>query len=54
VGSPDGPVPSPVLLAVGLTPLVTVGAQAFYTGQSRLYIGQSGGLFSTVPPGTSH
>jgi hypothetical protein len=36
----------PLRLAVGLTPQTTVGAQAFYTGQS-------GGLLSTVPPRTS-
>jgi hypothetical protein len=42
-----------VLLAVGLTPQVTVGAHAFYTGQSGIHTGQSGGLFSTVPPRTS-
>jgi hypothetical protein len=39
--------PCPVRLAVGLTPQVTVGAQDFYTGRSD-------GLFSIVPPGTSH
>jgi hypothetical protein len=50
VGSPD----SPVCLAVGLTPQVTVGAQAFHIKQSGLHTGQSGGIFSTVPPGTSH
>ena len=33
-------------LAVGLTPQTTVGTQVFYTGQS-------GGLLSTVQPGTS-
>jgi hypothetical protein len=54
--TPESPVRSldgPVLLAVGLSQQVTVGAQAFYTGQSKLHIGQSGGLFSTVPPRTS-
>jgi hypothetical protein len=45
--------PCPVLLAIGLTPLVTVGAQAFYTGQSELHTGQFGGLMSTMPPRTS-
>jgi hypothetical protein len=45
--------PCPVRLAVGLTPQVTVGAQAFHTGQSGLHTRQFGGLFSTVPPGTS-
>jgi hypothetical protein len=45
--------PVPVRLAVGLTPQVTVGAQAFYTGYSGRHIGQSGGLLSTVPPRTS-
>jgi hypothetical protein len=35
-----------VRLVVALTPQTTVGAQAFHTGQS-------GGLLSTVPPGTS-
>jgi hypothetical protein len=48
-GTPD----SLVRLAIGLTPQVTVGAQAFYTGHSRHHVGQSGGLLSTVPPGTS-
>jgi hypothetical protein len=43
----------PVRLAVGLTPQATVGAHAFYTGHSGLHTGQSGGLLSTVPPGTS-
>jgi hypothetical protein len=43
----------PVRLAVGLTPQTTVGAQAFYTGHSGCHIGHSGGLLSTVPPGTS-
>jgi hypothetical protein len=43
----------PVRLVVGLTPQTTVGAQAFYTGHSRCHTGQSGGLLSTVPPGTS-
>jgi hypothetical protein len=41
-------------LAVGLTPQVTVGAHDFYTGHSGLHTGQSGGLISIVPPGTSH
>jgi hypothetical protein len=45
--------PCPVRLIVGLTPQVTVGAQAFQSGQFGLHTGQSGGLFSTVPPGTS-
>jgi hypothetical protein len=53
VGSPDGPVPCPVLLAVGLSQQVTVGAHVFYTGQSELHTGQSSGLFSIVPPWTS-
>jgi hypothetical protein len=43
-----------VRLAIGLTLQVTVGAQAFYTGQSGLHTRQSDGLFSTVPPRTSH
>jgi hypothetical protein len=43
----------PVRLALGLTSQQTVGAQAFYTGHSRCHTGQSGGLLSTVPPGTS-
>jgi hypothetical protein len=43
----------PVRLVVGLTPQTTVGAQAFYTGHSGFHTGQSGGLLSTVPPGTS-
>jgi hypothetical protein len=43
----------PVRLAVGLTPQTTIGAQAFYTGHSRLHTGQSGALLSTVPPRTS-
>jgi hypothetical protein len=45
--------PCPVLLAVELSQQVTVGAQAFYTRQSKLLTGQSDGLFSTVPPRTS-
>jgi hypothetical protein len=45
--------PYPVRLAVGLTLQVTVGAQAFYTRQSGLHTGKSGGLLSVVPPGTS-
>ena len=40
-------------LAVGLTLQATVGAQAFYTGHSRCHTGQSSGLLSIVPPGTS-
>jgi hypothetical protein len=32
---------------------VTIGAQAFCTGQSRLHIEQFGDLFSIVPPRTS-
>ena len=32
---------------------MTVGAEAFYTERSGLHTGQSGGLFLTVPPGTS-
>jgi hypothetical protein len=36
--------PCPVRLAVSLSQQVTVGAQAFHTGQSGLHIGQSGGL----------
>jgi hypothetical protein len=44
---------SSVRLAIGLTPQATIGVQAFYTGQSRLYTAQSGGLLSTVPPKTS-
>jgi hypothetical protein len=44
----------PVRLAVGLTPQATIGAQAFYTGHSGCHTGQSDGLLSTVPPGTSH
>jgi hypothetical protein len=43
----------PVRLAVGLTPQNTVGAQDFYTGHSRCHTKHSGGLLSTVPPGTS-
>jgi hypothetical protein len=42
-----------VRLAVGLTLQSTVGTQAFYTGHSRCHTGQSGGLLSTVPLGTS-
>jgi hypothetical protein len=45
--------PCSVRLAVGLTPQVTVGAQDFYTEQSGLHTGQSGGLLSTEPPRTS-
>jgi hypothetical protein len=37
----------PVRLAISLTLQSTVGTHAFYTGQS-------GGLLSIVPPGTSH
>jgi hypothetical protein len=48
-GAPD----SPVRLAVGLTPQVTVGAARFYTGQSVCHTGQSGGFSPLVPPGTS-
>jgi hypothetical protein len=44
----------PVSLAVGLTPQTTVGVQAFYTGHSGCHIGQSGGILSTLLPGTSH
>jgi hypothetical protein len=40
-------------LVIGLTPQATVGAHAFYTGHSELHTGQSGGLLSIVPPGTS-
>jgi hypothetical protein len=36
-----------------LTPQVTVGAQAFYTGHSGHHTGQFGGLLSIVPPRTS-
>jgi hypothetical protein len=43
----------PVCQVVGLTPQTTVGAQAFYIGHSGCYTRQSGGLLSTVPPGTS-
>jgi hypothetical protein len=43
----------PVRLAVGLTLQPTVGTHAFYTKHSGLHTGQSGGLLSTVPPGTS-
>jgi hypothetical protein len=43
-----------VRLAVDLTPQATVGTQAFYTGHFGCHTGQSGGLLSTVPPGTSH
>jgi hypothetical protein len=42
-----------VRLAIGLTLQPTFGTQAFYTGHSGLHIGQSSGLLSTVPPGTS-
>jgi hypothetical protein len=42
-----------VCLTVGLTPQATVGVQAFYTVHSGLHTEQSGGLLSTVPPGTS-
>jgi hypothetical protein len=31
---------------------VTVGTHVFYTGHSGRHIGQSGGLLSTMPPGT--
>jgi hypothetical protein len=41
-----------VCIAVGLTLQPSVGMEAFYTGHSRCYTGQSGGLLSTVPPGT--
>jgi hypothetical protein len=40
-------------LAIGLTLQPTVGVQAFYTGHSGCHTGQSSGLLSTVPPGTS-
>jgi hypothetical protein len=40
-------------LAIGLTPQVTVGVHAFYTGHFGRHTGHSGGLLSTVPPGTS-
>jgi hypothetical protein len=43
-----------VRLVVGLTPQTTVGVQAFYTGHSGCHTGQSDGLLSTVPLGTSH
>jgi hypothetical protein len=43
-----------VRLAVGLTQQATVGAQAFYTEHSACNTEQSGGLLSTVPPGTCH
>jgi hypothetical protein len=43
----------PVRLVVGLTLQPTVGAQTFYTEHSGCHTGQSGGLLSTVPPGTS-
>jgi hypothetical protein len=43
----------PMRLAVGLTPQTIVGAHAFYTGHSGCHTGQSDGLLSTVPPGTS-
>jgi hypothetical protein len=36
----------PVRLAVALLEQVTVGAQAFHTGQSGAHTGQSGGLLS--------
>jgi hypothetical protein len=42
-----------VRLAVGLTLQLTVGAQTFYSGHSRLHTWQYGGLLSIVPPGTS-
>jgi hypothetical protein len=42
-----------VRLAVGLTPQATVSVQAFYIVHSGLHTGQSSGLLSTVPPGTS-
>jgi hypothetical protein len=42
-----------VRLTVGLTLQPTVGTQAFYIGHSGCHIGQSGGLLSIVPPGTS-
>jgi hypothetical protein len=45
--------PCAVRLAVGLTPQVTVGAQAFYTRHFGRHTGQYGGLLSTVPLGTS-
>jgi hypothetical protein len=45
--------PCLVRLAVGLTPQVTVGAQAFYTGHSGHHTGESSGLLSIVPLGTS-
>jgi hypothetical protein len=45
--------PCLVRLAVGLTLQVIVGVQAFYTRQSRLHTGKSGGLLSIVPPRTS-
>jgi hypothetical protein len=45
--------PCPMRLAIGQTPQVTVGAAAFYTGQSACHIGQSGGFSQPVPPGTS-
>jgi hypothetical protein len=50
VGSPDGP----VLLAIGLLEQVTVGVQDFYSGQSGLHTGQSGGFSPPLPPVTSH
>jgi hypothetical protein len=43
--------PCPVRLAVRS---VRAGAQALCIGQSGLHIGQSDGVPSTVPPGTSH
>jgi hypothetical protein len=45
--------PCPVRLSIGLTPQVTVGAVAFYTGQSACHTGQSDGFSPPVPPGTS-
>jgi hypothetical protein len=43
----------PVRLVVGLTLQPTVGVHAFYTEHFGCHTGQSNGLLSTVPPGTS-
>ena len=53
VGSPDGLMP---LSGVPnrWTDIAGDCRHDLYTGQSGLHTGQFGGLFSTVPPGTSH
>jgi hypothetical protein len=53
VGSPDGLMPLSGA-PNRWTDIIGDRRQAFYTGQSVLHTGQSGGLFSTVPPGNSH